>query len=173
MLQLNPQKPGTPAWEIKPSGPGNAHTIYGEKGKVLGHISFDRQTAATNKWLVQFHATPAMDHDCFTLDAAVGYVRGIERALTASTDMVKTLVGTIRAVVAALHCPRNRFGKLEPALADRNGYTILQPLAHAAGLPHGGADIVDQACMILQAAIGEKPTPIDELKNVDMAGRRK
>jgi hypothetical protein len=158
------------SWIIKPDGPNSAHTIYAkEGGDVLGHILFDRNHRP-NGWLIGFDKTPLLNHECFTLDAAVGYVTGVERALATSTETVGTIVAAIRRVVRALQVPRNRFGKLEP---DANQYQILAPLMQAVKAPHGGADIVDQACMILQGAIGDEPQPIEHVLAVDMSGQRK
>lgn len=158
-------------WTIKPDQPSAGCTIYADEAEtaVIGFILFD-QLQPRNKWAVGFEACPDLNDNLFTKDAAVGYVRGVERALTSGTDTLRTLTGTIRAVVAVLRCPRNRFGRLEPS---REQYAALHPLAVAVGLPHGGADIVDQACMILQGAVGDKPQPLDELAGLDMAGQRR
>lgn len=59
------------------------------------------------------------------------------------------------AIIAVLKAPRNRFGKLEPSSEAKAALSkAMQPYRHA--IPHGGLDIVDQAQMILSAAIGEK-----------------
>ena len=70
---------------------------------------------------------------------------------------------SIRAIIKALHQPRNRFGKLDGH--DREAYDMFE-LDLCDGLPHGGADIVDQAAMLLQILVGDKPTSILDRKAV-------
>lgn len=70
----------------------------------------------------------------------------IVRACSAHAD----LVAALRAIVAGLDVPRNRFGKLDGDLATSN------PLANLAvkfNLPHGGGDIAEAAVMVARAAL--------------------
>lgn len=62
----------------------------------------------------------------------------------------------IRIVVKALHVKRTR-GRLDP---DSRDYKDLDALLTSYVIPHGGYDIVDKACMLLQAIIGDTPVSI-------------
>lgn len=64
---------------------------------------------------------------------------------------------TIRAIINAIDQPRNRFGKIEHNGAANDS---MRKYAIQYELPHGGSDMVDQACMILKAMVGEKPRSI-------------
>lgn len=63
----------------------------------------------------------------------------------------------IRAVVKALHVPRNRYGKLDD---NRNQAQDMDALALSYGLQHGGLDRVDKATMLLEALVGDVPMSI-------------
>jgi len=150
-----------------------AHWVAMNGKEVRARLTYGRGI-----WLITFPSSPGFDWQVPEpeiqqegLDRAIGYVRGVERALGQSAEALGVIAGVVRRVVKALQAPRNRYGKLE---ADAAQHALLHPLIMAAKPPHGGADIIDQACMILQAAIGDKVTPIDEvLQDVDMAGRRR
>lgn len=101
---------------------------------------------------------------------APGVARAIRTVMTAPADLppaetgIRTaaddrdLVQVVRAVISALQVPRNRFGKLDNCGLDQS--RDMDRIAKTLGLPHGGLDIVDKAVMVLQAAIGDKPTSI-------------
>jgi hypothetical protein len=72
----------------------------------------------------------------------------------------------IRAICRALYVERTRFGKL-----DANPYTskAMDALSGLGKLqiPHGGADVVDKAVMLLQALIGDEPTSVLDAQRMD------
>jgi hypothetical protein len=67
----------------------------------------------------------------------------------------------IRKIARALYVKRNRFGKLDGD--NRSGRGIREVITSGRyKIPHGGADVVDQAMMLLQAMIGDEPTSIND-----------
>lgn len=67
----------------------------------------------------------------------------------------------IRAIIKALHVPRNRFGKLD---GDYRATNDMQAFATSYPLPHGGLDTIDQACMLLQCLVGDTPISMVEIR---------
>jgi hypothetical protein len=63
---------------------------------------------------------------------------------------------TIRAIIKALHVRRIR-GRLDTTVWDS---TEMDALGMSYKLPHGGYDVVDKACMLLQAIVGDNPVSI-------------
>lgn len=64
----------------------------------------------------------------------------------------------ICAVIKALSVKRNRFGRIEIDRAAQ--YDLHELVRRTPGIPHGGEDTVDQAVMVLQSLVGQKPTSI-------------
>lgn len=59
---------------------------------------------------------------------------------------------TIVSVINALQIPRDRLGRIQGA--GQTAAEALREHAKRLKLPHGGADIPDQAAMVLQGLIG-------------------
>lgn len=71
--------------------------------------------------------------------------------------MTSTEIEVIRAVIGALEVPRDRHGKLE----SKTGPTgKLRVHAMRMKVPLDACDVVDQATMVLQALIGDRPRSI-------------
>lgn len=95
------------------------------------------------------------------------HIESARNALNDAAVEAARLEGVIRAVTGALHRKRNRFGKLDVALTaeTRAADESLRQYGVALGIPHGGADVVDKAVMVLRAAIGEEPRSILDEKD--------
>lgn len=80
--------------------------------------------------------------------------------------MTPAQIAVIRAAIKVLRAPRNRFGKLETAMADesREGMATLNNYARLFNLPHGGYDGSDQLQMVLSKMIGEPCISIGDRK---------
>lgn len=64
---------------------------------------------------------------------------------------------TIREVIKFLHGPRDRLGRIQTSRTLMNA-----PASIHQQLPHGGTDGCDKAAMLLQIAIGETPSSIND-----------
>jgi hypothetical protein len=66
-------------------------------------------------------------------------------------------IAAVSAVIEALNVPRDRYGRLR---GDSKSMEAMQAIGLSLGLPHGGADTIDQAVMVLQLLLGRRPTSI-------------
>lgn len=67
----------------------------------------------------------------------------------------------LRLIVKALQVKRNKFGKLDGDHSEAiKMHNLAKKLGYLDKLPHGGYDRIDQACMIIQAMLGDKPKSI-------------
>lgn len=67
----------------------------------------------------------------------------------------------LRAIVAALQSPRNRFGKLEvDGRVSLRVRKAAEDIGYLVRLPHGGYDTCDHIAMLLQCYVDDNPVSI-------------